>query len=316
MDDRVVPEPTGSRGRGTEAGRAGTRHLRGKAIEALDLPMEERIAFARSDRWLGYPRAKEALEAMEDLLARPRTTNMPCMLLLGRSGNGKSTVLKRFAKAHPPTARTTGEVTGPVISMEQSAGASETVFWTDLLHACGIAHRETDHFLRKRSQAFSVLKSLEARAIQIDEFHNILFGSASEQRHLLGVIKGVTNLLSVPLIATGTEDAVRLLGVDPQLLRRFRQFALPVWRLNDGLQKLLSSFEAILPLAEPSGLASDEIVGRLMGMGDGTIGTLAEILKEAAVLAIRSGRERIDLDVLSRVTPNTKAERMRQAGML
>ena len=53
-----------------------------------------------------------------------------------------------------------------------------------------------------------------------------------------------------------------------------------------------------------------------MGMGDGTIGTLAEILKEAAVLAIRSGRERIDLDVLSRVTPNTKAERTRQAGML
>ncbi len=291
-------------------------HLRGKAVEALDLPMEERIQFARSDRWLGYPRAREALAFMEDLLARPRTTNMPCMLLLGGAGNGKSTILKRFAEAHPPVVRTTGEVTGSVISMELSAGASETTFWTDLLHACGVAHKETDHILRKRSQAFSVVTTLNARALQIDEFHNILSGTVSGQRHLLGVIKGITNLLNVPLIASGTEDAARLLGVDGQLLRRFRHFALPVWRPNDDLRRLLSSFEAVLPLAEPSGLAGDELMLELLSMGDGTIGTLAEILKEATVAAIRSGRERIDLRTLSKIAPNTKAERTRQAGML
>jgi hypothetical protein len=291
-------------------------HLRGKAIEALDLPTEERILFARSDRWLGYPRAREALAFMEDLLARPRTTNMPSMLLVGRAGNGKTTILRRFAEAHPPIVRTSGEVTGSVISMELSAGAKETVFWTDLLHACGVAHRETDHVLRKRSQAFSVLGTLNARALQIDEFHNILFGAVGEQRHLLGVIKGVTNLLSVPLIATGTEDATRLLGVDAQLLRRFRQFALPVWKMNDDLRRLLSSFEAVLPLAEPSGLAGDDLSMELMSMGDGTIGSLAEILKEATVHAIRSGRERIDLQVLSKVAPTTKAERQKQASMV
>ena len=291
-------------------------HLRGKALEALELDPEDRVAFARSDRWIGYPKATEALRFMDDLLARPRTGSMPCMLLLGRSGNGKSTILKRFTGAHPPVVRTTGEVTGSVLGMELSPGASETVFWTDLLHACGVAHRDTDSVLRKRTQAFSVINSLGARALVIDEFHNILFGAPGAQRQLLGVLKGLTNLLSVPLIVTGTEDAIRLIDTDRQLLRRFRHFALPVWRPNDDFRRLLRSFEVVLPLAEPSGLADDEIAATLAHMGDGTIGSLAEILKEATVLAIRTGRERIDLGILSKVAPNTAEERKKQASHL
>ncbi|MFF8032311.1 TniB family NTP-binding protein [Streptomyces sp. NPDC016626] len=51
----------------------------------------------RADRWIGYPRATEALERLETLLAWPSKQRMPNLLLIGPTNNGKSMIVEKAA---------------------------------------------------------------------------------------------------------------------------------------------------------------------------------------------------------------------------
>ncbi|MER9586636.1 TniB family NTP-binding protein [Mesorhizobium sp. M0276] len=58
-------------------------HLHDSARALADENAETRIRRIRMDRWIAYARAESALVAFEDLLAFPRRTRMPNLLLVG-----------------------------------------------------------------------------------------------------------------------------------------------------------------------------------------------------------------------------------------
>lgn len=276
-------------------------HLELSVRSAMSLPTEERIAVAQQDRWIGYTRAHEALNALSDLLSHPRTLRMPNLLLVGESGNGKTTVVERFRELHPVVAQPGGEPLMPVLAMSMPSEPVETRFWTELLLALKIAHRDSDPVQRKKNQAHSVLTYVQCRMLVIDEIHNILYGHARQQRHFLGVMKNLSNDLKLPIVAVGTRDAIRALHTDTQLPSRFEPFGLPRWQLNAEFLRLLASFERLLPLAKPSGLISRELAIKLHGMSGGTIGELSRILKRATIQAIRDRSEQITLKSLDQI---------------
>ena len=65
-----------------------TKHLNELAVKQLNLDDDERIEKIRSDRWIGYPKAKTVLTKLDDLLSYPRTERMPNMLIVGDTNNG------------------------------------------------------------------------------------------------------------------------------------------------------------------------------------------------------------------------------------
>lgn len=276
----------------------GPAHLDARVRAVLLLPPEDRIAFARRQHFLSYPLAAQAIGHMEDLLAHPPSERMPNILLVGEGGNGKSTILRRFQELHPVTARTDGTALAGVIRMQMPAEPSETRFWTELLLALHVAHRDNDPPQRKRNQAVSVLGRVGCRVLMIDEFHNILFGHARQQRQLLGVLKNLSNEIGAGIVGAGTRDAVLALRADGQFSTRFRALQMPKWRLDHDFLRLLAGFERVLPLEEPSGLAGRELAGRLHVLSRGLIGNLAIVLRDAAADAIRRGVRRIDLAAL------------------
>lgn len=305
---------------GTAAGgRApgGLAHLAPPIREVLGWPREERIAYAKADRWINHTRAVEAMKVLSDLMAAPRTTPAPGLLLCGQSGSGKSTILDRFRAAHPATSRTDGQTACPVLAMEVPTDPTETRFWTALLTAAGIAHRDTDPVLRKMQQATSVLAYLQVRMLVIDEFHNVLLGHARHQRQLLALIKGLSNPpLRMTMVLAGTEAAVLAIQTDDQLERRFDDFVLPRWKDDEGYRRLLRGFERLLPLAEPSGLGDDDVATALHAKSGPTIGGLSRMLKRLTVLAIEGGRERIDIGMVRTVEAFTKEEKAWRAKRL
>lgn len=276
-------------------------HVEPQVASALSLPTEDRIAFALQDRWIGYSRAQQALQALSDLLGHPRTLRMPNLLLVGESGNGKSTIVETFRELHPLVVQPGGEPLAPVVVMGMPSEPSETRFWTELLLALKIAHRDTDPVQRKKNQAHSILTYVQCRMLVIDEIHNLLYGHARAQRHFLGVLKNLSNDLKLPIVAVGTRDAIRALHTDTQLSSRFEPFGLPRWQLDAEFLRLLASFERLMPLAEPSHLAGRELAIKLHGLSGGTIGGLSRVLKRATVEAIRARRERIDSKGLDRI---------------
>ncbi|MBK9493909.1 MAG: TniB family NTP-binding protein [Xanthomonadales bacterium] len=276
-------------------------HLEPFVRSAMSLSTEERITFAQQDRWIGHTKAQEALRSLSDLLTHPRTVRMPNLLLVGESGNGKTTIIERFRELHPVVSQPGGEPSMPVVVMGMPSEPVEARFWTELLLALKIAHRDTDPVQRKMNQAHSILTYVQCRMLVIDEIHNILYGHARQQRHFLGVMKNLSNALKLPIVAAGTRDAIRALHTDTQLASRFEPFGLPRWQLNAEFLRLLASFERLLPLAKPSALTSRETAIQLHSMSGGTIGGLSRILKRATIQAIRDRSEHISAKLLTQI---------------
>ena len=59
------------------------------------------------DQWIGYPRAVDALERLESLLTWPDKQRMPNLLILGPTNNGKSMIVEKFRRLHPPAQQLT-----------------------------------------------------------------------------------------------------------------------------------------------------------------------------------------------------------------
>lgn len=291
-------------------------HLEPAVRDVMSFPTEERVAFAQQDRWIGYTRAQEAIHALSDLLSHPRTVRMPNLLLVGESGNGKTTIIEKFRDLHPVVAQPGGEPLLPVAVMCMPSEPVETRFWTELLLALKIAHRDSDPVQRKKNQAHSILTYVQCRMLVIDEIHNVLYGHARQQRHFLGVLKNLSNDLKLPIVAVGTRDAIRALHTDTQLSSRFEPFGLPRWQLNAEYLRLLSSFERLLPLAKPSNLIARELAIKLHGMSGGTIGGLSRILKRATIQSIRDGSEQITLKTVAQIDWVKLSDYGRQAQVL
>ncbi len=294
----------------------GLGHLLTQVAALIQRPVEDRIWFARQDKWVGYTRADEALAAMRDLVDQPGQRRRQGMLLAGRANNGKSSLLARFEEENPVTTAENGCAVCPVVLMDLPPKADEGRLWSALLTALKVPHRDSDPVGRKERQALAVLEQVRCRVLLIDEIHNLLLGHASQQRQLLGALKSLVNALWLPMVVAGTADAIRALNTDVQLATRFKPFGLPRWELNREFLKLLASFEAVLPLAEPSHLASREMAIKLFELSAGTIGGVMDTLKAATVLALRGGQERIDLTLLARLEMTTVANYGRQADRL
>ena len=62
------------------------------------LPDDERIAWIRADRWIGFDRSGVALARLENLLTYPPRDRMPCLLIYGDTGMGKTKIVRKFGE--------------------------------------------------------------------------------------------------------------------------------------------------------------------------------------------------------------------------
>ena len=84
-------------------------HLFDNVRPWLARPVDERIAFIRSARWIGTPPARAAHAMLEDLLVRPPSMRTTGLMLLGPYANGKSMIAERFALTDLKAMRAEGE---------------------------------------------------------------------------------------------------------------------------------------------------------------------------------------------------------------
>lgn len=257
---------------------------------------ETRIRRIRMDRWIGYARAESTLLAFEDLLAFPRRTRMPNLLLVGPTNNGKTMIVEKFRRSHPPVAASDSEdgiASVPVVRMQMPAGPDEARFFGGILEALGAPYGPRDRTSVLQDAAMRFMRLTNVRMLVIDELHNLLSGSPGQQRRLLNLLRWLGNELQIPLVAVGTVEALRAVRSDDQLANRFEPIPLPVWSEDEAYLRLLSTLEAILPLQRPSNLASAALAGKIFSASEGVLGEIVTIVTRAAVLAVRSGTEAI-----------------------
>lgn len=89
--------------------------------------------------------------------------------------------------------------------------------------------------------ALSALALIHAQVLVIDEVHQLLAGSAREQRLSLNLIKSISNDLRISIVAVGTGDG-HAIETDSQIRRRFDPFALPRWTESDEFRDFVCAF--------------------------------------------------------------------------
>ncbi|MBP2294355.1 TniB family NTP-binding protein [Azospirillum rugosum] len=264
------------------------------------LPDEQRKDWVRSDRWISYPIGDLALARLDGLLHYPKRSRMPCLLITGDTGMGKSKILEKFARGHPEAYNEgTGITSQPVLFVETPPEPSADDMYSEILQAIGAAYGAGDP-VRDLATAVKVLQRMGCRLLMFDEIHNI--GDAAgprQQRVVLNALRYLTNKLHIPLVCAGTARAELLIRLDDQLAERFEHLALPKWTSGPGLEQLLLRLSSILPLRRPSSLSGPRARRLIIEMTAGHTNRIFKLIETLTIQAIDSGDERIDEASLS-----------------
>ena len=284
-------------------------HLYPEVEAMLEWPLAERKKKINEMKWVSYARAHRIMQKMHDLLHHPPCYRMPNLLVVGDTGNGKTHIIKRFEDMHPSyTREEDGQFIKPVIFLQTPIDADERTFYHCLLDITGTPFRAADRVDRKQRQVINTLRRIKTRLLIIDEIQHVLAGNQTKQRQFLNVLKYMSNELMLPLVGAGIGTAYNAIQHDEQLASRFEPIGLPRWKMGEEYQRLLLTFERLLPLKKPSNLAEENIAGKLLTMSRGSLGELAKILQEAAVQAIHTKEERITLPLLSKLERSLNSE--------
>ncbi len=272
------------------------RQLVPAAQQLLQLDDARRIQALRADRWVDYPLAIEALSRLQRLLDTPQRERMPCMLLHGPSNIGKTLIIAKFLREHPPKFdQQRGAEQRPVISMQMPPTPDQRRFYRALLDVIGVPQGPNTTLASLEQVARDILRRMAPKILVVDEVHHLLAGSSREQRASLNLLKYLANELKMSVVAVGTSDAPVAFQTDPQIHSRFTPFELPRWAESLEFRRFLSAYESALPLKKASDLTQRPIAQFLIAASTGLLGEVSRILMEAAESAIRDRTEQITL---------------------
>lgn len=268
-------------------------HLDDAVRPYAELSVPERLDYIRVDRWIDYPRARRALEKLDELLLFPKRARMPNLLIFGASGMGKTMIVEKFLRAHPPSFDdATGVDHRPVVVVQMVASPDEGRFYHRLLAAIGAPPPTRATLGQLETQSLRLLREMAPRMLVIDEVQNLIAGTYREQRRMLNLLRFLGNELRIPLVCLGSHEARDVIRGDAHLNSRFEPFGLPLWRHDAEFQGLIGGLLRSLPLRAPSEL-TDSAIKRLVDVNGGITAAIFRMVTGLATAAILDGTERI-----------------------
>lgn len=266
-----------------------------RPVAALDA--EARISHIRAERWVQHAAADRVLGYLHEAFTQPRRERMENILLVGESGMGKTMLIRKFERQTTPSF---DEVTGvqqrPVVVMLMPHQPTETQFFDQLLRAMNAP--SAGHFTRSyplREPAIRLLRELGTRVVVIDELNSVLAGTPRQQRVFLQLLRFLSNELRLAFVGVGVPEARHALFSDSQLRSRFSDVELPPWSMGEDLRDFVTRLTWSLPLREPSPVDSSKLRRLLLDRTGGITLGLCKAFERAAIAAIRTGQESIDL---------------------
>ncbi|OUD34751.1 TniB family NTP-binding protein [Flavobacterium sp. FPG59] len=279
------------------------KHLHDKTKDIINNYSDsERVMSIKKPKWIGYSQANSILSRFDELLNYPVNHRMPNILLVGDSNNGKTALLNKFLKVNQSfVEEETSKLVVPVLLIQAPPEPDERRFYNTILESLFAPYNSSEKIEMKQQRVIHLLKKVELRLLIIDEIHHVLAGNLSKQRSFLNVLKFLSNELRISMVCSGTKEAFNAIQTDPQLANRFEPKVLKKWRNDEEYLRLLASFERLLPLKEESLLIEPSISTKILAMSEGLIGEISRILELSSILAIESGLEKINKNILNNI---------------
>jgi replication-associated recombination protein RarA len=277
-------------------------HLSAATRELSFHDAKARILLVQTARWVAFPRAGIAVEELERRFHYPTCARMPCMLLYGDSGMGKTMIVEKMQRQHPNSHDERRGITmRPVLAVQMPPSPDERRFYTRLLEILGAPYGNHDQLGTLEGRALHILQAIGTKLLFIDEVHHLLAGSQREQRRALNLLKFLANELKIVVVIVGTSDAFHAVQTDPQVASRFEPLLIPRWTETDAFRAFVTAYGKLLPLRKASPFSSPEMIRSLLKLSGGITGRVTWLLGRAAESAIDDGNERIEQSTLTRV---------------
>ncbi len=296
--------------------------LREETKKILGCSNEERIKYINEEYWIDYPIAQNILEKMEDIYNFGYgKTRYISILLVGGSNNGKTSLLKQFLEKHPPydynidgeqpdwiTDEFFDKYTGigrPVLYVISPTEPSESRLYSIILEQLNIPYKTRDSLDVKAKLVEYYLKALSVRVLVIDEIHNIINGSPARQKQIMSAIRDLSSKLKMPVILAGVKEALRAVNTEDQISSRYRPEYLTKWKMDKDYISLLATTISKLPLKKQSTIINKDDAQEILELCNGYIGEIVNLIKAAAVHAIKTGSERVTINEIKECGFNT-----------
>lgn len=134
----------------------------------------------------------------------------------------------------------------------------------------------------------------ETRMLALDEAEHLGLGNSASAGQAMQSIKQVSTDLRIPVVVAGCLEAVKVVATNNRSVEsRFKPMVLDRWGNDENLQTFLYNLSMAMPLQGPSNLLEPTLVKELLGRTQGLAGEISAMVREAAILAITNGAERI-----------------------
>ncbi|MFN4163024.1 MAG: TniB family NTP-binding protein [Ferrovibrio sp.] len=254
-----------------------------------------------------YPRWKRIYGKIEDCRVLSKNAAEPrCLLIVGRSGVGKTSLIQKYLAEHPPRETAMGRVV-PVLFAQIPAPATIKAMASHLLEALGdpMPQRGTLDGMTQRS--VRLIAACQVELIILDEFQHFIDREKNFKvlQTVSDWLKNLINSTRVPIVLVGMPESVKVLTENDQLARRFmaKERLSPFQWREDGKDEFIRFLEAVskkLPLAEKPMIYSVDVAQRMFWATEGRTALVMKIVRSATREALVNNWKTITIRELAK----------------
>jgi AAA+ superfamily predicted ATPase len=226
---------------------------------------------------------------MNFLMKMKDKINAPSMLIIGRGGAGKTSLIEEMKARNKLS-----ESKMVFVTMHQSPNgySLKDLILQGMGLGVGRRARQGDNISPEMQY---IISSQNLRAIVIDEVHDALMLTEMQQRINLSLLKNLAgSAYGLCVFAFGVPEAARVLRRDPQLARRYAVRSLDMWGNDADFRNFVASYINRLPLKEPTNIRDQRLMLKIMEKSQGLTDNIVKILQAAAMAAIIDKSEHIN----------------------
>lgn len=249
-----------------------------------------------SNLCFNYDNVSSALSRIHefyDLSSGTRDSSL--MVLSGKTGVGKTTILNQFCRKFQGRSRG-GQVNYDVLYLQVPASCTPKALATELLVSFGDPAADKGTMPNMTRRVINYLNKLKVSLVVLDEFQHLIETKSEKVLYATADwLKSVTNEVACSFLLSGLPSLEDVIAANPQLRRRVisrvevKEFALDTPDDLRRVQTILGLFSEKLPFQNAAVIASEVFVRSIHSVSGGVIGLMVNIIKLASLNALREG---------------------------